>query len=91
MTAVILPASFASQSDTPCVVEQLAISGARVCLIAAAHYPASGTVRVAALKPSRYYRLGGAADGFCRTTADGSATIPLTIARSALLLLAPVL
>jgi hypothetical protein len=91
MNAFAVSPNFVSQSDDSLQIGQsLRQERGLVCLIEASRYPISGIVTIAALRPLRHYRLGGAAEGFCRTDATGTAAIAVTLTRSSLLALAGV-
>jgi len=62
-----------------------------VALVEGRRYPTFGTIRIGSLHPQRYYRIAGAAQGFCRAAADGSVRITPTLDQPSLLVLTSVI
>jgi hypothetical protein len=92
MKSLHLSISFALQSSTELRVSQrIEQERGLIALVEGRGYPASGTIGVGSLRPHRHYRVCGAAQGFCRATADGSVMIALSIDQPSLLVLTSVI
>jgi hypothetical protein len=92
MKSLHLSIRFALQSSPELRVSQrVEQERGLVALIQGRRYPAAGTIVITSLHPLRHYRIGGAAQGFCRAAADGSIVIALTVDQPSLLVLTSVI